>query len=78
MWPGSRHTAEDDFTFLLKTPILERLKRYMDEQRLESVKLSYFGTAPPEAYGIRHQLLPSVMRPIPERLCLSIRPWASS
>lgn len=52
---------------------LKRLKRYMDAQRLDSVKLSYFGTAPPEAYGIRHELLPSVMRPIPERLTLLVR-----
>lgn len=53
---------------------LKRLKRYMEEQRLPSVKLSYFGTAPPEAYGIRHELLPSMMRPFPERLSLLIRP----
>ena len=53
---------------------LIRLKRYMEEQRLPSVKLSYFGTAPPEAYGIRHELLPSMMRPFPERLSLLVRP----
>ncbi|MBL0156364.1 MAG: phospholipid carrier-dependent glycosyltransferase [Bryobacterales bacterium] len=32
---------------------LKKLKRYMDEQGIEQVRLAYFGTAEPEYYGIR-------------------------
>jgi hypothetical protein len=38
---------------------LKGLKEYMDREGLPMVYLSYFGTAPPEAYGIRYQELPS-------------------
>jgi hypothetical protein len=38
---------------------LKGLKEYMDREGLSMVYLSYFGTAPPEAYGIRYLELPS-------------------
>jgi len=34
---------------------LKGLKRYMEQQNLPIIYLSYFGTAPPAAYGIRYQ-----------------------
>jgi len=34
---------------------LKGLKAYMDEEKLPIIYLSYFGTAPPSAYGIRYQ-----------------------
>ena len=37
---------------------LPRLKAYVDREGLDVVYLSFFGTARPEAYGIRYQLLP--------------------
>ena len=37
------------------------LKRYMDEHGIAKVKLSYFGTAEPEYYGIDYDYLPSSM-----------------
>jgi 4-amino-4-deoxy-L-arabinose transferase-like glycosyltransferase len=38
---------------------LKRLKRYMDSEGVQRVKLSYFGSAPPEYYGIASEPLPS-------------------
>jgi predicted membrane-bound dolichyl-phosphate-mannose-protein mannosyltransferase len=38
---------------------LKGLREYMDREGLPMVYLSYFGTAPPEAYGIRYQEAPS-------------------
>jgi hypothetical protein len=37
---------------------LKRLKGYLDERGIERVKLSYFGSAKPEEYGIEYDLLP--------------------
>jgi len=37
---------------------LKRLKTYMGDEGLSIVYLSYFGTAPPEYYGIRYQFAP--------------------
>ena len=34
---------------------LRGLKTYMEQEKLPIIYLSYFGTAPPSAYGIRHQ-----------------------
>jgi len=34
---------------------LKGLKRYMEQENLPIIYLSYFGTAPPAAYGIRYQ-----------------------
>jgi 4-amino-4-deoxy-L-arabinose transferase-like glycosyltransferase len=36
------------------------LRSYMEEQGVGSVRLSWFGSAPPESYGINHQLLPGL------------------
>jgi hypothetical protein len=38
---------------------LKGLKEYMDREGLPSVYLSYFGTAPPEAHGIRYREAPN-------------------
>ncbi|MCX6620741.1 MAG: glycosyltransferase family 39 protein [Acidobacteria bacterium] len=38
---------------------LKRLKRYLDEHKLEKVCIRYFGSAPPRYYGIEEQYLPS-------------------
>jgi tetratricopeptide (TPR) repeat protein len=38
------------------------------------VKLSYFGTADPAYYKLPVQMLPSAMRPQPDRVCLFVRP----
>jgi hypothetical protein len=45
---------------------LMRLRAFVEENKIARVRLSYFGTAPPDRYGIPHELLPSVMRPFPE------------
>jgi len=34
------------------------LRKYMERERIESVKLSYFGSADPAAYGVRFEPLP--------------------
>ncbi|MFC2172748.1 ArnT family glycosyltransferase [Acidobacteriota bacterium] len=45
---------------------LKQLKRYMDQEGIKEIKLSYFGNAPPAYYGIRANLLPCyVQRDIP-------------
>ncbi len=38
---------------------LKGLKEYMDRAKIDKVYLSYFGTAPPKAYGIEFQEMPS-------------------
>jgi hypothetical protein len=38
---------------------LIRLRKYMTEQNIPSVKLSYHGTADPAAYGVVYEPLPS-------------------
>jgi 4-amino-4-deoxy-L-arabinose transferase-like glycosyltransferase len=40
---------------------LPGLKRWMDAHQVSKIWLSYFGTAPPEHYGIDYEPLPSVM-----------------
>jgi len=39
---------------------LKGLRRWMEMVGVERVNLAWFGSAPPEAYGIDHQLLPGV------------------
>lgn len=39
---------------------LKGLRQWMDEEEVEKVKLSWFGSAPPEAYGVDHELLVGV------------------
>ena len=41
---------------------LPALKTWMDKNKIERVNLSYFGTAMPEAYGVRYWPLPSFLR----------------
>ncbi len=41
---------------------LLELRRFMAEENVGSVYLSYFGSAPPEAYGIEYVALPSFFR----------------
>jgi hypothetical protein len=42
---------------------LKGLKAWMDEHHVGEIKLSYFGTADPEYYGIRCERLPGQLRP---------------
>ena len=39
---------------------LPGLKEYMDEQRLQSINLGYFGSGDPAHYGITYRSMPSV------------------
>ncbi len=41
---------------------LPALKQLLDDRGLDQVYLSYFGTAPPEQYGINYRPLPSFPR----------------
>jgi hypothetical protein len=41
---------------------LIQLREYMEREGIESVKLSYFGSADPEAYGVQYEPLPSYPR----------------
>ncbi|MBI5742143.1 MAG: glycosyltransferase family 39 protein [Nitrospirae bacterium] len=36
---------------------LKKLKKYMDEKKIDRVKLAYFGTASPDYYGINYEYL---------------------
>jgi 4-amino-4-deoxy-L-arabinose transferase-like glycosyltransferase len=36
------------------------LQRWMERESVDRVKLSWFGSAPPESYGIEHELLPGL------------------
>jgi len=56
MWkPGYQLLADSNLDW---GQDLTRLKRYMDREGIPSLKLSYFGTASPEALNLRHQVLP--------------------
>ena len=46
---------------------LLELRRWMEEEGVEAVNLGYFGSAPPEGYGIRYVALPSFLALRPER-----------
>ncbi|MEM7414508.1 MAG: hypothetical protein AAF389_03365 [Gemmatimonadota bacterium] len=46
---------------------LLELRDFMAEEDVETVRLSYFGSARPEAYGIDYVALPSFFRLVPER-----------
>jgi len=49
---------------------LKQLGRYMDENGIDRIQLSYFGTANPRHYGIDYDYLPSgnsMLEPTPER-----------
>jgi hypothetical protein len=40
---------------------LRGVRDFLEREKVEMVYLSYFGTAPPEAYGIRYQYLPHLL-----------------
>jgi Dolichyl-phosphate-mannose-protein mannosyltransferase len=46
---------------------LVALRQFMREQAIDEVGLGYFGSAPPEGYGIRYVAMPSFMDLAPER-----------
>ena len=52
---------------------LKGLKAYMQRRGIPRVKLSYFGTADPEYYGIAADLLPGYLPPPPDRTTWEVR-----
>jgi hypothetical protein len=52
---------------------LKRLRDHVAAEKIARVRLSYFGTASPDYYGIPHDLLPSVMRPFPSHFLVHVR-----
>ena len=64
VWAGGRddaHRALVDSNLDWGQGLLE-LRAFMEEEGVQSVWLSYFGSAPPEAYGIEYVALPSFFR----------------
>ncbi|MEW6668819.1 MAG: glycosyltransferase family 39 protein [Thermodesulfobacteriota bacterium] len=61
---GYRHLVDSNLDW---GQDLKGLKRYMDRNGLETIKLSYFGTADPRQYGIEYEALPSFV-PLPKRV----------
>lgn len=53
---------------------LKNLRRFLARERIERVKLSYFGTADPAYYGIPGELLPGHILPAPARVTRQIAP----
>lgn len=51
------------------------LRHVMDEQRIDSVNLAYFGKAAPEAYGVRYRPLPSYLRFMEGREIAAYNPY---
>lgn len=63
-WVGGRdeaHRALLDSNLDWGQGLLE-LRRFMEEEGVSSVRLSYFGSAVPEAYGVEYVALPSFFR----------------
>jgi hypothetical protein len=54
-----RHVADSNLDWGQGLP---QLKQYLDQNGIDAVYLSYFGTDRPEAYGIRFQALPTYGR----------------
>jgi len=52
---------------------LKGLKAFMTEKGIPTIKLSYFGTAEPEQYGIRYEALPSKVLLNPQAVCRELR-----
>jgi Co/Zn/Cd efflux system component len=64
VWAGGRDVAHEslvDSNIDWGQGLLE-LRRFMEDEGAASVRLSYFGSAPPEAYGIEYVALPSFFR----------------
>jgi hypothetical protein len=64
LWAGGRDSAHE---VLVDSSLdwgqgLLGLRTFMAEEGVDRVALSYFGSAPPEAYGIRYEALPSFFR----------------
>lgn len=69
VWAGGRdraYRALADSNVDWGQGLLE-LRDFMSEEGVASVRLSYFGSAPPEAYGIEYVALPSFFRLSAER-----------
>jgi hypothetical protein len=52
---------------------LKGLARWVAEHRVPRIRLSYFGTADPDYYGIPHDLLPGTMAPPPLGVVRQVR-----
>ncbi len=52
---------------------LKGLKSYMDRNGIETIRLSYFGTADPSQYDIPYEALPSFVIPDPPTQCQELR-----
>jgi len=64
LWAGGRdeaHRVLVDSNLDWGQELLE-LRRFMEREGVPSVRLSYFGSAPPDAYGIEYVALPSFFR----------------
>jgi len=53
---------------------LRGLKPYMERRGIPRIKLSYFGTADPEYYGIAADLLPGYLPPPPAKTTWEVKP----
>jgi hypothetical protein len=66
---GYRHLVDSNLDW---GQDLKGLKRYMEEEGLERVKLSYFGTADPAQYDINYEALPSFLLLNPNLVCFAV------
>jgi hypothetical protein len=62
LWAGGRDEGHRAVADLDWGQGLLELRDFMDEEGVDRVALSYFGSAPPEAYGIEYVALPSFFR----------------
>ena len=67
---GYRHLVDSNLDW---GQDLKGLKDYMKEKGIKTIKLSYFGTADPEQYGIRYEALPSLVLLNPHSICRELR-----
>jgi hypothetical protein len=68
---GYRHLVDSNLDW---GQDLREVRKYMDKEGIDSIKLSYFGTADPGRYGIRYEALPSFVPLIPRSApCREIR-----
>jgi hypothetical protein len=62
LWAGGRDEGHRAVADLDWGQGLLELRDFMEEEGVQRVSLSYFGSAPPEAYGIEYVALPSFFR----------------
>jgi len=62
LWAGGRDAGHRVLADLDWGQGLLELRDFMDEEGVDRIALSYFGSAPPEAYGIDYEALPSFFR----------------